>query len=126
MEKFVDAIVEAFHDDLENQRKDMRIKLPGEEGKDNGTLSKEFEARTREMNGTQLILVLEKYLFQTNIISIENQLSIPLNQMRKGFLKKKENVRVQAKGMEVQLLRPSSEVCKITNVLKARSVNFEA
>ena len=100
-EKFVNAIVEAVHDDLEDQWNERRIKLPREEDRDDGIVLEEFKARVREMNGTQLILVLEKYLFQTDMRSVENQLSIHLNQIRKEFLMKGEKVRVQAEGMEV-------------------------
>ena len=101
MEKFVDAIIEALHDDLEDQLKEM-------------SLPKEFKACIREMNGAQLILVYEKELFKTDINSVENRLSIPLNQMRKEFLTEREKVKVQEEGMEVQLLQPSLKVCTIT------------
>ena len=123
-EKFVNAIVEGLHDDLEDQWNERRVNLR-EEDRDDDVVLEEFKARIREMNGTQLILVLEKYLFQIDIRSIENRLLIPLNQMRKEFwTEKREGESVGGRnGSSVTTTIFGSE---ITNVLKTGLMNFEA
>ena len=78
-------------------------------------LREDFKARIREMKGTNLILVLEKKLFKTDIRKVENRLSIPANQIRKEFVREEEEEILRAgEGMKAVLIQPSLEVSTIT------------
>ena len=71
-----------------------------------GYASEDFKARIREMSDTNLILVLKKQLFKTDIRKVENQLSILENQIRKEFLtKEEEEILRTGEGMKVVLIQ---------------------
>jgi hypothetical protein len=50
-------------------------------------LPEEFKYRIKAMGGTQVVMVIQKMLFETNLKKNNGCLSMPFNKTNKGFLR---------------------------------------
>jgi hypothetical protein len=64
-------------------------------------LPEEFKYRIKAMGGTQVVMVIQKMLFETNLTPNNGCLSMPFSKINKGVLRKSEreilNIKIQWK-----------------------------
>ncbi|XP_062153233.1 B3 domain-containing protein At3g25182-like [Alnus glutinosa] len=78
-------------------------------------LPEEFKNRIEAMGGTQVILVIQKALYDTDLKTNNSRLSMPLRQINGDFLRENERQSLaQQNEMKVRFIEPS---CKVKNMI---------
>jgi hypothetical protein len=74
-------------------------------------LPEEFKNRIKAMGGTQVVLVIQKALYDTDLKTNNSRLSMPLRQINGDFLRVDERTSLaQQNEMRVQFIEPSRKV----------------
>ncbi|GLT71804.1 hypothetical protein SLA2020_437970 [Shorea laevis] len=74
-------------------------------------LPEEFKNRIEAMGGTQVEMVIQKALYQTDLQKNNSRLSMPFSQINKNFLREAEREHLaQQNIMTVQFMEPSRKV----------------
>ncbi|KAJ7971822.1 B3 domain-containing protein [Quillaja saponaria] len=77
-------------------------------------LPEEFKKKITSLGGTEIRLVIQKPLFQTDLTTGHSRLSIPVKQVRENFLTESERKLLERQeAIEVQLVQPSLEMTSI-------------